>query len=166
VTPPLVFGDPARFALEVDVDPPDAWGAAHLQYSIGGAPLGTWEEVSVLATLLDVLQGWLPHVPPAPADLAGRPAEEAFAAVHAVLTDPDAGRPDFPLERCRLYERLALSPNGVASFDGHHAYLLREPARDRVLHRAFGETAVRDTALASGEVERVLRAALAHPWRR
>ncbi len=160
------FGMIDRLAIDVDVEPDEhRLGVASLALWAGGLRLGADDEVEQLSTLLSSLERFVDALPTAPPELESLPAERVFADVHALLTDSNPNRPDFPWDRSDLYQRLLLLPNGCAPFDGEWVIVLREPARDRLIVRRFGDERVREVMLEAGEVEATARAVLRHPWR-
>jgi hypothetical protein len=160
------FGTIERVAFDIDVEPDEQrLGIAFLTLWAGGARLGATDRTEQLETFLQSLARFVDALPVAPPELAALPAAAAFKTVHGLLTDADPNRPDFPWDRSSLYQRLPLLPNNCAPFDGDWAVLLREPARDRLIVRAFEDPRVHEVVLDAGEVESVARAVLAHPWR-
>lgn len=154
-----------RLAFDIDVEPDEhVRGAAFLALWAGGRRLGATDRTEMLATFIGSLGRFVDALPPAPAELATLPSTVAFEAVHALATDPDPGRTDFPWDRAALYERLLLLPNNCAPFDGDWAVVLREPARDRVIVRSYDDPSVREVVVGAGEVEAAVRAVLRHPW--
>lgn len=145
------FGTPERIAIDVDVEPDESLrGSAYLTIWVGGTRLGATDIAEALDTFLAAMKRWVDRVPPAPAELAGQPADAVFAASLA------------PEQR---HEGIALSPNGCAPFDGEYAFVLQEKHGDRVVCRPYGATQVSDVQLPAGEVAATVRALLAHAWR-
>jgi len=160
------FGTTERVAFEIDVEPDEQRrGVAFLAFWAGGERLGATDCTEILETFLGSLECFLDALPQAPPELVGMSAAAAFDAIHALTTDPDPARADFSWERSSLYERLRLLPNNCMPFDGDWAVLLCEPARDRLIVRAFKDSAVHEVVLDAGEVESAARAVLRHAWR-
>lgn len=157
------FGTIERLAFEIDVESDEHLrGAAFLALWVGGTRLGATDRTEDLATFFDSLARFIDALPPAPPELAALSSAAAFEAVHALATDPDPGRTDFPWDRSMLYRRLLLLPNDCAPFDGEWAVVLREPARDRVIVRPYDDRSVHEVVLGAGEVEAAARAVLRH----
>ena len=159
------FGTIERLAFDIDVEPDEhVRGAAFLALWLGGTRLGATDTTEILSTFLASLARFVDALPPAPPELAALSSAAAFEAVHALVTDPDPRRPDFPWDRSALYWRLLLLPNHCMPFDGEWAVVLREPARDRVIVRPYDDPSLREVVLGAGEVEAAARAVLRHPW--
>lgn len=159
------FGATDRLAIDIDVEPDDdRQGVAFLALWAGGLRLGATDQTEQLSTFLCSLARFLDAVPSAPPEFAALPADRVFADVVTLLTDKDPTRSDFPWSRSDLYQNMLLLPNGCAPFDGEWAILLREPARDRLITRRFGDATVREVILDPGEVEATARAVMLHPW--
>lgn len=159
------FGTIERLAFDIDVEPDEHLrGVAFLALWAGGTRMGATDRAEILSTFLGSLARFIEALPPAPPELAALPSAAAFEAVHALATDPDPGRPDFPWVRSALYQRLLLLPNNCAPYDGDWAVVLREPARDRVIVRPYDDPCMREAVLGVGEVEATARAVLRYPW--
>ncbi len=160
------FGSPERFAVDIDVEPDeDALGTAFLSFTVGGIRFGATDRTEQLSTFLIALERFMKVLPQAPTEFHTRTAQAVFDEVIGMLRDPDPGRDGFRWELSDRYEKLVLSPNGCASFDGDWVLLLCEPDRDRLLIRPFSKTELREVVLQPGEVEAVIRSVIGHAWR-
>ena len=93
----LIFGDPARFAIQVDdvcAAPPGV--LASLCFRCGQTRIGETAPLGLVGTLVRTLKSIATQLPPCPDHLVDLPADALLNTVFALLDDPQPERADYP----------------------------------------------------------------------
>lgn len=157
-----VVGDPARFAVEYELDPVHGgeWLLGRFCYWCGGVRVGDYELGTSLRDVLFQLERIHSEAGrranPRFADL---PAEQVHALLSAALFGP--GAPADPgVVDDEQWARHLVFP-AVDVFDAWRAYLVQANDRDRLIAAHLPSARVSEVVLRPGEVDEVLHPVIA-----